>query len=202
MAWGGWRLAQLDKEGMIMTAVQTAPTGAKTVWKLDPAHTLVEFSAKHLMISTVKGRISDVDGVIYVDPNEPFNSSVEVTMNAATLDTRLEQRDQHLRSGDFLDVEKFPVIKFRSTDIQGDEQNFKLTGDLTIRDITRPITLDVTFEGQTKDPWGGERIGFSATGKFDRRDFGLTWNVILESGGLTVANDIKIQLEVEAVKQG
>ena len=185
-----------------MTAVQTAPSGARTAWKLDPAHTLVEFSAKHLMISTVKGRISDVDGVIYVDQNEPFNSSVEVTMNAATLDTRIEQRDQHLRSGDFLDVEKFPVIKFRSTDIQGDEQNFKLTGDLTIRDITRPITLDVTFEGQTKDPWGGERMGFSATGKLDRRDFGLTWNVILESGGLTVSNDIKIHLEVEAIKQG
>lgn len=184
-----------------MTAVQTAPAGAKTVWKLDPAHTLVEFSAKHLMISTVKGRISDVEGVINVDQNEPFNSSVEVTMNAASLDTRIEQRDQHLRSSDFLDVEKFPLIKFRSTDIQGDEQNFKLTGDLTIRDITRPITLDVTFEGQTKDPWGGERIGFSATGKLDRRDFGLTWNVILESGGLTVSNDIKIQLEVEAIKQ-
>jgi polyisoprenoid-binding protein YceI len=186
---------------MSMTAVQTAPAGAKTVWKLDPAHTLVEFSAKHLMISTVKGRISDVEGVINVDQNEPFNSSVEVTMNAASLDTRIEQRDQHLRSSDFLDVEKFPLIKFRSTDIQGDEQNFKLTGDLTIRDITRPITLDVTFEGQTKDPWGGERIGFSATGKLDRRDFGLTWNVILESGGLTVSNDIKIQLEVEAIKQ-
>ena len=184
-----------------MMAVQTAPAGAKTVWKLDPAHTLVEFSAKHLMISTVKGRITDVEGTIYVDANEPFNSSVEATLNAATLDTRVEQRDQHLRSGDFLDVEKFPKITFRSTDIQGDEQNFKLTGDLTIRDVTRSITLDVTFEGQTKDPWGGERLGFSASGKLDRRDFGLTWNVLLESGGLTVSNDIKIQIEVEAIKQ-
>ena len=185
-----------------MTAVQTAPSGAKTVWKLDPAHTLVEFSAKHLMISTVKGRIAGVEGAINIDENQPYNSSVEATLDARTLDTRIEQRDQHLRSGDFLDVEKFPEIKFRSTDIQGDEQNFKLTGDLTIRDITRPITLDVTFEGRTKDPWGGERVGFSATGKFDRRDYGLTWNVILESGGLTVSNDIKIQLEVEAIKQG
>ena len=185
-----------------MTAVQAAPSGAKTVWKLDPAHTLVEFSAKHLMISTVKGRIAGVDGVIYIDESEPANSSVEVTLDARTLDTRNEQRDQHLGSGDFLDVEKFPQITFRSTDVQGDEQNFKLTGDLTIRDVTRPITLDVTFEGQTKDPWGGERVGFSATGKFDRRDYGLTWNVILESGGLTVSNEIKIHLEIEAVKQG
>ena len=171
------------------------------MWKLDPAHTLVEFSAKHLMISTVKGRIAGVEGTISVDESEPANSSVEATLQAATLDTRIEPRDQHLRSADFLDVEKFPLITFRSTDIQGDEQNFKLTGDLTIRDITRPITLDVTFEGQTKDPWGGERLGFSATGKFDRRDFGLTWNVLLESGGLTVGNDIKIQIEVEAIKQ-
>jgi polyisoprenoid-binding protein YceI len=184
-----------------MTAVQTAPTGAKTVWKLDPAHTLVEFAAKHLMISTVKGRIAGVEGAIVLDENEPSNSTVEVTLDAKTLDTRIEQRDQHLRSGDFLDVEKFPVIKFKSTDIQGDEQSFKLTGDLTIRDITRPITLDVTYEGRTKDPWGGERVGFSATGKLDRRAYGLTWNVVLETGGLTVGNDIKIQLELEAIKQ-
>lgn len=184
-----------------MTAVQTAPVGAKTVWKLDPAHTLVEFSAKHLMISTVKGRIAGVDGVIRIDENELSNSSVEVALDAKTLDTRIEPRDQHLRSADFLDVEKFPAITFRSTDIQGDQQSFKLTGDLTIRDVTRPITLDVVFEGQTKDPWGGERVGFSATGKFDRRDYGLTWNVLLESGGLTVGNDIKISLEVEAIRQ-
>jgi polyisoprenoid-binding protein YceI len=184
-----------------MTAVQTAPTGAKTEWKLDPAHTHVEFSAKHLMISTVRGRITDLEGTIHVDQNEPINSSVEATLKAATLDTRIDQRDQHLRSADFLDVEKFPQITFRSTGIRGDEQNFELTGDLTIRDVTRPITLNVTFEGQTKDPWGGERLGFSATGKFDRRDFGLTWNMILESGGLTVSNEIKIQIEVEAIKQ-
>jgi polyisoprenoid-binding protein YceI len=185
-----------------MTAVQTAPAGAKTVWNLDPAHTLVEFSAKHLMISTVKGRIAGIEGAIVLDETEPSNSTVEVTLDAKTLDTRIEQRDQHLRSGDFLDVEKFPAIKFKSTDIQGDEQNFKLTGDLTIRDITRPITLDVSYEGRTKDPWGGERVGFSASGKLDRRAYGLTWNVLLESGGLTVGNDIKIQIEVEAVKQG
>jgi polyisoprenoid-binding protein YceI len=184
-----------------MTAVQSAPTGAKTVWKLDPAHTLVEFSAKHLMISTVKGRIAGVEGSIVLDEKEPSNSAVEVTLDAKTLDTRIEQRDQHLRSDDFLDVEKFPTITFKSTDIQGDEQNFKLTGDLTIRDITRPITLDVTYEGRTKDPWGGERVGFSATGKLDRRAYGLTWNVVLETGGLTVGNDIKIQIEIEAIKQ-
>ena len=184
-----------------MAAVETAPAiGSKTTWKLDPSHTLVEFSAKHLMISTVKGRITDVEGVIHADEKDVTNSSVEATLKAASLDTRTEQRDNHLRSADFLEVEKYPEIKFRSTRIEGDRQAFKLTGDLTIRGITRPITLDVTFEGQTKDPWGGERIGFSASGKIDRRDFGLTWNVMLEAGGMTVSNDIKINIEVEAVK--
>jgi len=187
-----------------MTAtVQTAPaTGSKTAWKLDPSHTIAEFSAKHLMITTVKGRITDIEGTIYSDEKDLKNSSVEATLKAVSLDTRTDQRDQHLRSADFLDVEKFPEIRFRSTRIQGDRQNFKLTGDLTIRDVTKPITLDVAFEGQTKDPWGGERVGFSATGKIDRREFGLTWNQALEAGGVVVGNDIKISLEVEAVKVG
>ena len=184
-----------------MSAVETAPAiGGKTTWKLDPSHTLVEFSAKHLMITTVKGRFTDVEGFIHADDKDIKNSSVEATLKAATIDTRTEQRDNHLRSADFLEVEKYPEIKFRSTRIEGSKQEFKLTGDLTIRGVTRSITLDVTFEGQTKDPWGGERIGFSASGKLDRRDFGLTWNVMLEAGGMTVSNDIKINIEVEAVK--
>lgn len=184
-----------------MSAVETAPAiGGKTTWKLDPSHTLVEFSAKHLMITTVKGRFTDVEGFIHADEKDIKDSSVEATLKAATIDTRTEQRDNHLRSADFLEVEKYPEIRFRSTRIEGNKQEFKLTGDLTIRGVTRPITLDVTFEGQTKDPWGGERVGFSASGKLDRRDFGLTWNVMLEAGGMTVSNDIKINIEVEAVK--
>lgn len=185
-----------------MTAtIQTAPTtGTKTTWKLDPSHTLVEFSAKHLMITTVKGRITDVEGTIVSDEKNPQNSSVEATLKAASIDTRTDQRDQHLRSADFLHAELFPDIKFRSTRIEGDKDKFKLTGDLTIRDVTRPITLDVQFEGRAKDPWGGERVGFSASGKIDRRDFGLTWNQALETGGVVVGNDIKISLDVEAVR--
>lgn len=187
-----------------MTApAATAPAaGVRTTWKLDPAHSLVEFSAKHMMITTVKGRITDVEGVIYTDEKDPKKSSVEATLNAASIDTRTDQRDQHLRSADFLNVEKYPTIKFRSTRIEGDKDHFKLTGDVTIRDVTRPITLDVEFEGRTKDPWGGERVGFSAKGKIDRRDFGLTWNQTLETGGVLVGNEIKIELEIQAVKQG
>ena len=185
-----------------MTAtIETAPGATtKTTWKLDPSHTLVEFSAKHLMITTVKGRITDVEGTIVMDEKNPRNSSVEATLKAVSIDTRTEQRDQHLRSADFLNAELFPEIKFRSTKIEGDKDSFKLTGDLTIRDVTRPITLDIRFEGKQTDPWGGERIGFSGSGKIDRRDFGLTWNQALETGGVVVGNDVKINLEVEAVK--
>ena len=161
---------------------------------------MVEFSAKHLMITTVKGRIADVEGTIVTDEKNPRNSSVEATLKAVSLDTRTDQRDQHLRSADFLNAELYPEIKFRSTKIEGDKDSFKLTGDLTIRDVTRPITLDVQFEGRQTDPWGGERIGFSGSGKIDRRDFGLTWNQALETGGVVVGNDVKINIEVEAVK--
>ncbi len=187
---------------MTAPATTAPPAGTKTAWKLDPAHSLVEFSAKHMMITTVKGRITDVEGTIYTDERDPKNSSVEATLKAESIDTRTDQRDQHLRSADFLNVEKYPLIKFRSTRIEGDREDFKLTGDLTIRDITRPVTLDVHYEGRTKDPWGGERVGFSGKGKIDRRDFGLTWNQTLETGGLLVGNEIKIELEVQAVRQG
>jgi len=185
-----------------MTAIaEAAPrAGARTAWKLDPAHTLVEFSVKHLMITTVKGRITDVDGTIHTDERDPRNSSVEATLKGASMDTRSDQRDQHLRSGDFLDTEQFPEIRFRSTKIEGDKDRFKLTGALTIRDVTREVTLDVEYGGRTRDPWGGERVGFSANGKIDRRDFGLIWNQALETGGVAVGHDIKINIEVEAVK--
>jgi polyisoprenoid-binding protein YceI len=186
-----------------MSATLTAPaSGAtRTTWEIDPSHTNVEFSAKHLMITTVRGRISDLNGTIVADERNPAKSSVEVKLNAATLDTRIEQRDQHLRSADFLDVEKYPDITFRSTRLVGGKDEFKLFGDLTIRGTTKEIALDVTFEGESKDPWGGERIGFSARGKIDRRDFGLTWNQALETGGVVVGNDIRINIDVQAVKQ-
>lgn len=191
---------QIEREPMSATAVAAPKSGARTAWKLDPAHTLVEFSAKHMMITTVKGRIADVEGTIYTDESDPKNSSVEVSLKGASIDTRNDQRDQHLQSGDFLNAEQFPEIKFRSRKIEGDTKHFKLTGDLTIRDVMREITLDVEYGGRNRDPWGGERVGFSASGKIDRRDFGLVWNQALEAGGVLVGNDIRINIEVEAVK--
>lgn len=176
-------------------------TQTRTAWKLDPSHTSVEFSAKHMMITTVRGRFADVEGTIYTDEQNPGNSSVEAVLKGASLDTRSDQRDQHLKSADFLDVEKFPTISFRSKRVEGSREEFKLTGDLTIRGTTKEITLDVTFEGRGKDPWGGERVGFAANGKIDRRDFGLTWNQALETGGVLVANEIKITIEAQATKE-
>jgi polyisoprenoid-binding protein YceI len=180
-----------------MTAA-SAPT--KTTWKIDPAHSTIEFSAKHMMFTTVKGRFADVEGTIIVAGTTPDSASVEATMKAASLDTRTEQRDQHLRSADFLDAENFPDVTFESTKIEGPKEKFTMTGELTIRGTTRPVTLDVTYEGAGKDPWGGERMGFSATSKIDRRDFGLTWNQALETGGILVGNDVKIQIDAQVIR--
>jgi polyisoprenoid-binding protein YceI len=181
----------------------TAPaTETRTTWKLDPSHTTIEFAAKHMMITTVKGRFVDFEGTIVADEQNFADSEVTVTMKAASIDTRSEQRDTHLRSADFLDVEHYPEVTFKSTRIEGTKEEFKLTGDLTIRGTTRPITLDATYEGSGKDPWGGTRASFSAHGKFDRRDYGLTWNVALETGGILVSNDVKINIEAQAVLAG
>lgn len=184
-----------------MSTTQKPATG-QTTWAIDPSHTHVEFAAKHMMITSVKGRFTEVTGTIVTDDADPARSSVEAEIRAASIDTRTEQRDTHLRSADFLDVERYPTITFRSRSVQrtGD-QEFSVAGDLTIHGATRPVTLAVTEEGRGKDPWGGERIGFSATAKIDRREFGLVWNQALETGGVLVGNDIRISIEVQAVKQ-
>lgn len=188
-----------------MTAPTTASTGTAT-FSIDPTHSAVEFSVKHMMISTVKGRFGDVSGTIVLDPAEPARSAAEARIATESIDTRSDQRDAHLRSPDFFDVERFPAITFRSRRVEGafaaEGDRFRLTGDLTIRDVTREITLDGTFEGTGRDPWGGERVSFSAHAKLDRRDFGLTWNQALETGGVLVSNEIRIHLDLQAVRQG
>ena len=180
----------------------TAPTApaATNAWKLDPTHSNVEFSAKHMMFTTVKGRLVDVDGTVTVNGSTPDTARVEVTMKAASIDTRTETRDQHLRSPDFLDAEQYPAITFKSTKIGGSKEHFTITGDLTIKGTTKSVTLDATYEGTGKDPWGGERMGFSAHGKIERREFGLTWNQALEAGGVLVSNEIKIHIDAQLVR--
>jgi polyisoprenoid-binding protein YceI len=179
----------------------TTQTAARTTWKLDPIHSHIEFSVRHLMITTVKGRFTGVDGTVSIDEADPSNSDVDVRIEASTIDTREPQRDAHLRSADFLDVEKFPHLTFKSrriTDRKGSA--FKLAGDLTIHGVTREAVLDVTDEGRGKDPWGGERAGFSASTKINRKDYGLTWNQALETGGVVVGDEVKIHLELQFVK--
>ena len=184
------------------TAVQTESSTSS--WTIDPSHSLIEFAAKHMMITTVKGRLADVRGTLTVDEANPDRSSVEVEFTAASIDTGADQRDQHLRSPDFLDVEQYPTVSFRSRRIEGAQgaegKRFRMVGDLTIRGTTREVTLDATFEGRGRDPWGGDRISFSAATTIDRRDFGLTWNAALETGGVLVSNDITIRLDVQAVR--
>jgi polyisoprenoid-binding protein YceI len=179
----------------------TAPVATTTnAWKIDPSHTTVEFSAKHMMFTTVKGRLSDVDGTIEISGDAPEAAIVNVTMKAASIDTRSEQRDGHLRSADFLDAEHYPDVTFRSTKISGAREQFTIAGELTMRGTTKPVTLDVTYEGKGIDPWGGERLGFSADAKIDRREFGLTWNQALEAGGVLVSNDIKLHIDAQLVR--
>lgn len=184
--------------------MSTETKSAVQVWNIDPSHSVVEFSAKHMMITTVRGQFGSVSGAITIDEVEPSKSNVEVEIDAAGIDTRAEQRDAHLRSADFLDVENFPTLHFRSRTVEGEWKDvgdrFKVVGDLTIRGTTREVTLDATYEGVGRDPWGGDRISFSADTRIDRRDYDLTWNVGLEAGGVLVGHEIKIHLEAQAVK--
>jgi len=182
--------------------MSTVTSPVQTTWKIDPSHSHVEFAVRHLMISTVKGRFGGVAGTVRSDASDPSGADVEVTIDATSIDTREAQRDAHLKSADFFDVEKFPSLTFRGIRLAGDPAgDFKLTGQLTIHGVTREVTLDVTAEGRGKDPWGGDRAGYSATAKIKRSDFGLTWNQVLEAGGIAVGDEIKIAIDVELVKQ-
>jgi polyisoprenoid-binding protein YceI len=183
-------------------AVDTA--AAVRTWTIDAAHTTVEFAVKHMMFTTVRGRFKAFTGTITIDENHPDRSKVEVDIDASSIDTGVADRDTHLRSADFLDAEHHPRITFRSTNVEGAHKaagdRFKVQGELSIRGTSIPVTLDASFEGAGKDPWGNEKAGFSARTEIDRREWGLTWNQALETGGILVANAVKIEIEAQAVK--
>ncbi|HEX5438148.1 MAG TPA: YceI family protein [Gemmatimonadaceae bacterium] len=183
----------------------TAVQPSTSTWQLDPIHSSVEFSIKHLMMTTVRGRFKDVNGVLTADEQHPEGCCVDVRIDVASIDTGSTDRDAHLRSADFFDADRFPTIAFRSTRLEGDFRTegdrFHVAGTLTIRDTTMEIVLDCVFEGRGKDPWGKERAGFSATTDLDRRDWGLKWNQALETGGVLVANKVRIDAEVQFVRQ-
>lgn len=186
-----------------MTAVRDV-AGAQLpiagTWSIDPAHTTVEFIARHLMVTKVRGGFSNVDGTLTV-ADDPSASSVQVTIPTATIVTGAADRDGHVKSADFLDVENFPTMTFASTSVEGGGEKWRVEGELTIRGITKPVTLDVEFGGVSPDPWGGQRAGFSASTEINREDWGLTWNVALETGGVLVSKNIRIEIEAQAVLQ-
>jgi polyisoprenoid-binding protein YceI len=176
-----------------------------TTWQIDPTHTSVEFAVKHMMFATVRGRFKSFTGTVQVDEDDPNASRAEVTIQAASIDTGVADRDTHLRSADFLDAENHPTITFRSTRVEGahkkEGDTFRMLGELSIRGKSIPVTLKATFTGTGKDPWGQQRAGFAAVTEIDRREWGLMWNQALETGGILVANTVKIEIEAEAVKQ-
>jgi polyisoprenoid-binding protein YceI len=178
------------------------PQTTTTTWNIDPAHATAEFKVKHMMIANVKGHFSQVTGVLIHDELDPTKSRVEALIEAASIETREPQRDAHLKSADFFHVEKFPTLSFKSTDIKAvGNGELKVQGDLTIRGVTRKVSFAV--EGPTpptKDPWENTRIAASATTKINRKDFGLTWNAALETGGILVGDEVTITLDVEFVK--
>jgi polyisoprenoid-binding protein YceI len=177
-------------------------TATTSTWAIDPAHSVVELAVKHMMFSTVKGRFASVAGTIVLNDADLSASSVTAEIDAASIDTGEAQRDSHLRSGDFLDVEAYPTITFRSTGVvPRGRDRFVLVGDLTIRGITQEVTLDAELVGKGADPWGGQRAGFAASTAINRKEFGLTWNQALEAGGVLVSDQVKINLEIQASLQ-
>jgi len=185
-----------------MAQTQQAPAVKPGTWNIDPAHSNAQFSVRHLMISNVKGEFTRVNGQVQFDPDRPESLFADATLDVSTINTREPDRDKHLKSADFFDVTNFPTITFKSRRAEKGPGGMKLTGNLTIRGTTREVTLEV--EGPTppmKDPWGFTRVGASATTKINRKDFGLTWNQALETGGVLVGDEIKITVDVELVAQ-
>lgn len=178
-------------------STELPPSGT---WVIEPAHSTIEAVAKHLRVTKVRGRFQSFEGKVEV-PEDALQSSVEVTIDAESIDTGVEDRDNHLRSGDFLDVENHPTLTFRSTGVEEVPGGYRLTGDLTMAGETNPVTLDLAYGGLTEDPWGNTRALFSAETTIDREDWGLTWNQVLEAGGVLVSKKIKVEIEAQLVKE-
>lgn len=175
---------------------------AVSTWDIDATHSIAEFSVKHMMVSTVKGRFNTLEGAVEIDEENPLASSVKATIDVASITTNEAQRDAHLRSDDFFNAEKFPKITFASKRVERvDAENYRVVGDLTIRDVTKEVVLDTEFEGQVRDPYGKQRAGFTATTQVSRGDFGVNFNGLLETGGVIVSDKVKITLHIEAVRQ-
>jgi len=181
----------------------TTQTETRTsTWTIDKTHSIVEFAVKHLVITTVKGQFREFEGALHIDEAHPENASVSASIDVASIDTNVSDRDAHLRSDDFFNAEQFPKITFASTRVElVDEAHAKVHGELTIRDVTKPVVLDTEYEGQVDDPWGNRRTAFTATTQISRKEFGVKWNQLVEAGGAVVSDNIKITLHLETVRQ-
>jgi polyisoprenoid-binding protein YceI len=191
-----------SKDGTHVKTSSEGRTRTQTLWQLDPAHTLIELSARHMMFTTIKGRLRSMRGRIVLDEADPSRSSVEAEIDAASLDTGVVSRDVHLQSPDFLDTVKYSMITFKSTRVEPQgAQRARVIGDLTIRDISREVVLDVHLTGVGKNPWGDEVVGFEAEATISRSDFAMTWNIPLEGGGFLVGDTFQVEIHAEAIKQ-
>ena len=180
-----------------------AQRGKRTTWTIDPAHSHVGFGIKHLMIATVRGRFTEVQGEVAVDEADPTSATVDITIPTASVTTGDEKRDGHLRSPDFFDSERYPTMTFRSKRVERKSNDtFRVIGDLTIRDVTREVALDVELLGRAKDPWGKEHAAFEASTRINRGDYGLTWNAALEAGGVLVGDEVRISIEAQLLREG
>lgn len=188
---------------MAVSSVSPSGTQKAATYQVDPAHSAVEFAVKHMMFSTVKGYFRKIGGEIVFDQADPTQTSVTATAEAASVDTGDVNRDNHLRSADFFDAEHYPTLSFVSKRVEphGREGTYRVIGDLTIRGVTREVAFEGTYEGTGTDPWGGTRVGFSATTTINRKDWGLNWNAPLEAGGVLVSDQVRINIDVQAVKK-
>lgn len=171
-------------------------------YALDPTHTRLGFSTRHAMVTTVRGQFTEFSGTAHVDSANPAESSVEVTIQVASVDTGVADRDGHLKSPDFFDAEQFPTMTFKSTAVVVEDGNWLITGDFTIKDVTNPVTIEFEPTGSAKDPFGNTRIGFEGAAVINRKDWGLSWNAALETGGVLVSDKIKLEFDISAIQQG
>lgn len=198
-----------------MALLSRKPTGTTTIdrpessaladiagaYTVDPAHSRVGFAVKHAMVTTVRGTFQDFEGTATLDPANPAASSVELRIKVASIDTRQAQRDEHLRTADFFEAEKYPEMFFRSTEVeQVDSDTYSVTGDLTIKDVTRPVSVDFTLTGSARDPFGNLRVGFEGAVTISRADWGLSWNTALETGGVLVSDKVKLEFDISAIQ--
>ncbi|GMA62509.1 YceI family protein [Alicyclobacillus fastidiosus] len=175
---------------------------AKTTWAVDASHSEIGFSAKHMMFTTVRGSFKKFEATVVADPEDLSTAEIDFTIDVASVDTRNEDRDNHLRTGDFFDVENYPTITFKATETKKTgEHEYDMIGDVTIHGVTKPVTFHVVYQGTGKNPWGAEVAGFEATAAISRKDFGLTYNAALETGGVLISDQVKLNLEIQASKQ-